>query len=132
MVATRRGRVREIEGTNAEEVLRVHREVERLARERMSGPWRSGMFYLLAAITVVGVVTIATWVVSPWLLPLVMVGCLLVISVVGVLQLRQDDRLSERGFVELMRMALSNLPAVLRRDKAAVARASGDRGSDVS
>lgn len=58
-----------------------------------------------------------------WALPIVVVGVALVVSIVGVLQLRQDDRLSEIGFVRLMGDTLKLLPLAFgRRER----EASGD------
>lgn len=36
-------------------------------------------------------------------------------SVIGALQLRQDDRLSEKGFGELMRLAIGSLRLLVKR-----------------
>jgi predicted benzoate:H+ symporter BenE len=45
-----------------------------------------------------------------WAVPMVAVGGLLGASVLGALQLRHDEKLSERGFLRLMLVAVRKLP----------------------
>jgi hypothetical protein len=49
-------------------------------------------------------------VLSVWVLPVVIVGGLLLVTVVGAFQLRHDAKLSEKGFVSLMALTLKQLP----------------------
>jgi hypothetical protein len=49
-----------------------------------------------------------------WVLPVIVVGGLFGVSVVGAFQLRQDNRLSEQGFLRLMIAALGKLPLAIR------------------
>ena len=52
----------------------------------------------------------------PWyVLPIVIIGGLLAIAVVGALQLRQDERLSQRNFLKLMIETFKRLP-LLKQD----------------
>lgn len=90
-----------------------HRESER-ARYQLRGPWVSGSFYLLALVALLSVLLVAGAVLPIWVIPLVIIGGLVGVSAVGALQLRQDERLSEKGFVELMRMTLAKLPLLMR------------------
>jgi hypothetical protein len=64
---------------------------------------------VISALLVVGSV------VPLWALPVVVVGGLLGVSVVGAMQLRHDDRISERGFLRLMTTVIGKLPSLLRR-----------------
>jgi hypothetical protein len=57
-------------------------------------------------------------VLAAWALPLVIVGAVLLVSVVGALQMRQDDRLSERGFLRLMADVVRRLPLLLAQRRA--------------
>jgi len=108
-----RGRVREISGSNVEDVLRVHHKVATSAQRPLS-PWASGSFYLVALVIITIIFLAVGRLVSVWLIPVVLVAGLLGFTVVGAFQLRQDDRLSERNFVSLMRLALSTTPALLK------------------
>lgn len=83
--------------------------------KELRSPWASGLFYLVAALLVLAALAAITNVISPWLLPLIVIGGVIFLSVIGLLQLRQDDRLSEKGFGELMRVAIGSLPLLLKR-----------------
>ncbi|MEV6241200.1 zinc ribbon domain-containing protein [Lentzea sp. NPDC051838] len=108
-----RGRVSRIAG-RPDDVLRVYQEVQRREAERRS-PWLTGSFYLVLFVIVIAALLVVGKVASAWVLPIVVVGGLLAVAVVGALQLRHDDKLSERGFLRLMITALGKLPALLRR-----------------
>ncbi|MFB7668576.1 hypothetical protein ACFC1R_32425 [Kitasatospora sp. NPDC056138] len=80
-------------------------------------PWASGSFYLACVTVVVGLLLVAGSVLPAWTLPVVIVGAVITVAAIGALQLRHDDRLSERGFLGLMGDTLRHLPkaAVPRR-----------------
>lgn len=83
-------------------------DAERAARElRKAGPWVSGLFYLLAGVVLVGVVLAVVSTVPAWAVPVTLLGALLLLAVVGALQLRHDEKLGEKSFLALMRLALS-------------------------
>jgi hypothetical protein len=48
-----------------------------------------------------------------WTIPVIAVCSLLGVTVIGALQLRHDNRLSERGFLQLMMKTAGRLPGVL-------------------
>ncbi|MEY2563641.1 MAG: hypothetical protein QOH88_1834 [Verrucomicrobiota bacterium] len=77
---------------------------------RASNPWISGSFYLLLLVVVFAVLLAASRILSPWWLPLLILGGLLLISVVGALQLRNDDRLTDASFVKLIQLAFKQIP----------------------
>jgi hypothetical protein len=79
---------------------------------RHVSPWVSGSFYLLALLLVLATLAVIANVVPIWILPAVIVGGLLGLSLIGTLQLRQDRRLSEEGFLRLMWLTLRQLPLV--------------------
>jgi hypothetical protein len=111
-----------VQGANADEVaavtralsidLAAHREAARLR-----SPWFSGLFYLTLLVVVVALLLVAGRVLALWAFPLVAAAAALLVAVVGALQLRQDDRLSERGFLRLMADVLHRLPLLLARGK---------------
>ncbi|GAA2160839.1 hypothetical protein GCM10009727_74370 [Actinomadura napierensis] len=49
-----------------------------------------------------------------WLLP-VLAAAILGLVLVGALQLRHDGRLSEKNFLELIKIAIMQVPTLLRR-----------------
>lgn len=112
----KRGRVRGIRGTDVEDVLRAYREVASAGYGSAAvpkSPWRTGSFYLTLFVVVIGALYLVGHFLPAWVVPLVVVGCLFMVPVVGALQLRQDDRLSERGFVRLITATITKLPASL-------------------
>lgn len=81
----------------------------------MRSPWFSGLFYLTATVVIVVLLLVVSRTAPWWAFPVVVVGGVLLVSIVGAFQMRQDDRLSERGFVRLMGDALRRLPLVIAR-----------------
>ncbi|MCU0502561.1 MAG: hypothetical protein MUC51_12505 [Anaerolineae bacterium] len=82
------------------------------------GPWLSGSFYLVAMLVIGALVVIAARLVHPAALPVVILGAVLAVSVVGILQLVQDGKLSERTFASLLGYVLRSIAwftAKLRR-----------------
>jgi internalin A len=75
-----------------------------------SNPWISGSFYLFALVVILAVLMVAGNVLSPWWLPVTILGGLLLVTVVGALQLRNDDKLTDRRFIQLMRLAFHQIP----------------------
>ncbi|MEH2302830.1 MAG: hypothetical protein V7K88_28610 [Nostoc sp.] len=77
-------------------------------------PWayRNGMFYLLVFAIVFNTVGIFAGILPIYSLALVIIGTVLFIVIIGVLQLRGDDRLSEKSFVVLTKMVLEQLPLI--------------------
>ena len=121
----------EVQGTHADEVQSVAtalagQEAERRARQeeleaerraaarKLAGPWSSGLFYLLAAVVLVGVVLAVAVLAAVWAVPLIIIGAIVLLSIVGALQLRQDDKLSEKGFLALMKLSLSQIKVLAR------------------
>ena len=88
---------------------------QRREEARLRSPWFSGLFYLTAAVVIVALLLVVSRMAPWWAFPVVVVGAVLLLSVVGAFQMRQDDRLSERGFVRLMGDVLRRLPLVIAR-----------------
>lgn len=119
--ATRRG-VTEIKvwGENANEVQAVIRQLAaddaaRREAARLRSPWFSGLFYLMVAVVIISLLLVVGRLSPWWAFPLVVLGTVLLVAVVGALQMRQDDHLTERGFLRLMGDVLRRLPLVVPR-----------------
>lgn len=79
-------------------------------------PWISGSFYL-AAMVVIGTLFLVVANTVPFLaLPVVIVGAMLAVSLVGAFQLRQDKNLSEKNFIALMLLTFKQLPFVRKEN----------------
>jgi hypothetical protein len=97
----------QVEGANADDVVKVVRELER-QRLANRGPWRAGLFYLLCLAVVTTVFLVASNLAPIWALPMVLAAAIIGVVVLGALQQRQDGRLTERGFVSVVGAALRN------------------------
>jgi DNA repair exonuclease SbcCD ATPase subunit len=73
-------------------------------------PWKTGSFYLFAAVIVIILLAVVS-VNLPWYaVPIVFIGGLLLLAVIGALQLRNDESLSEENFLKLMIETFRRLP----------------------
>ncbi|HYH79446.1 MAG TPA: hypothetical protein VEX86_06605 [Longimicrobium sp.] len=79
-----------------------------------NNPWLSGSFYLTAATVIIALLAGVSRVISPWVIPAVLVGGILMLSVVGAMQLKNDRQLSDAGFLTLMGEALKRLPLLAK------------------
>lgn len=103
------------QGLAADAAIRREEATKRRDAARLRSPWFSGLFYLTAVVVIVSLLLVVSRVAPWWAFPVVVVGGVLLVSVVGAFQMRQDDRLSERGFVRLMGNVLRRLPLVIAR-----------------
>jgi hypothetical protein len=122
IVITPKSTIVKVEGADADDVEQVaarlaaeHGDAARRADAQVRGPWATGSFYLAVIVVLVAALLAAARVVPMWAVPVIVVGALLGTVVVGALQLRQDDRLKQEGFLELMRLTLARLPLLVGR-----------------
>ena len=73
-------------------------------------PWVSGSFYLAVAVVLLTLLLVISRTVPWWAFPLVILGGLIGVTVIGAFQLRQDRALSEEGFLSLMLATLRQFP----------------------
>lgn len=79
-----------------------------------ANPWIAGTFYLFAVLVLLVLIAVLSSQVSWVLLPVILIGSTLILGVVGAFQLRNDDKLSESNFVQLVVETYKRLP-LLRR-----------------
>jgi len=77
-------------------------------------PWVSGGFYLVTFVVIVVGLAVIAKSISGWILPMIIIGGLIALSVIGAFDLRRSDLLSERNFLQLMTISFRQLP-LLRR-----------------
>lgn len=75
-----------------------------------NNPWISGSFYLFSAILILAILAAICKVLSVWALPLLILGGLLLITVIGAFQMLNDSRLSEKNFLTLMKLSFQQIP----------------------
>ena len=77
---------------------------------RNNNPWISGTFYLFVAIIVITGLAVLSNMLSWYALPIVIIGGILLIGIIGALQLKNDDKISDENFVNLMIATYKKLP----------------------
>ena len=82
-----------------------------------NNPWISGSFYLfVAAVAITGLAVVSNTV--HWtLLPIIIIGGILLVGIIGAFQLRNDDKLKEEGFLKLIGETYKRLPLLTRSNK---------------
>jgi len=81
-----------------------------------NNPWISGSFYLFIAVIVVTGLAVLSNTIHWALLPVVLIGSILIIMTIGILQLRNDDKISDKSFQSLVIETYKHLP-LLKRNK---------------
>lgn len=114
--ATVEGAFTEIEGRSSTEILSEVASTTKVSPSR-NNVWVNGSFYLVAVLVIFAGIGILANLVAPIVLPVAVVGGVLLVSIIGALQLRNDERLSDASFLELMGVALSRLPSLERSDQ---------------
>jgi len=88
----------------------------RMPPHKPNNPWVSGSFYLFVVL-VAGSGLLASAKILPLVaLPIIVVGAVVALAIVGAFQLRNDDRLKEESFLKLMAISFKYLPILRRRD----------------
>jgi small GTP-binding protein len=83
-----------------------------------NNPWLSGSFFLVSFVVVIATIVIAIVVLNQYgiswttgaVIPIVLIGGLLTIGIVGANQLKNDERLSDESYVKLMIESYKRLP----------------------
>ena len=86
--------------------------MEKLGQQTASNiarsPWVSGSFYLAVIVTLIALFLVVAKTVNFVVLPIVIIGGLLAVSLLGAFQLRQDNNLSEKNFIVNIGVRLHN------------------------
>lgn len=111
----------EVYGNKSENVQKVAQSLMETVSDNPNAtaqntPWISGSFYLAAMVILVVLFLIVAKSVSLSVLPIVIVGSLISVSLIGAFQLRQDNSLSEKNFLSLMFLTFRQLPFIRRQN----------------
>jgi hypothetical protein len=79
--------------------------------------WANGSFYLFAFVVVIVAVGMLAKTVPAYVLPIVLIAGVLFVPLIGALQLRNDERLAQKPFLELMKLVVGQLPLIRRMSK---------------
>jgi GTPase SAR1 family protein len=99
------------------------KSIEKRAVEKKEGQveftsaWANGLFYLFTfAFVLAGLGFLVRSI--PWYtLPITLVSGILFVILIGTFQLHQDDRLTDKSFIELLKMVIKQLPLIGRLAK---------------
>ena len=81
-----------------------------------NNPWLSGSFYLFAFVAIIGSILVVAQVLPFYTFPIVIIGSILAFSVVVAFQLRNDEKLSDKSFLQLMGMSFNQIPFLKNTD----------------
>jgi hypothetical protein len=84
--------------------------------KKNNNPWISGSFYLVVAITAMTGLAVISKTVHWSLFPIIIIGGIFLIGVVGAFQLKNDDKLKDESFLKLMTETYKRLP-LLKQSK---------------
>ena len=90
------------------------------APKPVKSAWANGLFYLFVFVVVIASLGFLANSVTPSALIVIIIAGILFIPLIGALQLRQDEQLSQKNFLELMRLVIAQLPLIgklFSRDK---------------
>lgn len=77
---------------------------------KKNNPWVSGSFYLIVVIIVLSGLGVLSKTVVWYLFPIVLIAGILIVGLVGILQLKNDDRISDTSFASLIKETYRRLP----------------------
>lgn len=84
---------------------------------RKNNAWSNGSFYLVSIIIIGGLIILVSFFVPLFILPIAIISGILILSVIGALQLRNDDLLKEETFLKLMIEVFKRLPLLKNQNK---------------
>lgn len=92
---------------------------EPIQKMKQNNPWISGSFYLVLAVVLLAVLATIAKLIHWALLPIIFIGGILLVISIGVLQLRNDDRISDKSFSSLLKQVINQLPLlkILKKPK---------------
>lgn len=76
---------------------------------KKNNPWQSGSFYLFAFLFIFGAIVLTAVYLPIYALPITIIAAIIAISVIGAFQLKNDDKLSSKSFIDLMKLSLKQL-----------------------
>lgn len=107
-----------VHGASADEVEKVSRALFAKApetRPKKQFPLVSGIFFLIMFVVIFGAILTAARLLPIYVFPIVLIAGILTFSVVGAFILKQDENLSEKGFLDLMKLSFQYLPLLRKR-----------------
>jgi len=86
--------------------------IMRTKESRSKSAWANGSFYIFLFLVVFITIAVIAGSLPIYVLPLVLISGIIIVPLIGALQLRQDDRLSDKSFIELVKITMGQLPLI--------------------
>jgi internalin A len=90
----------------------VEKKGEEKDRPVIRSAWANGSFFLFTFLVVITALGVLARTVPIYALPIILIAGGIFVPIIGAFQLKQDDQLSEKSFMELMKMAIGQLPLI--------------------
>lgn len=84
--------------------------------KKNNNPWRSGCFFLFVVVIIIGVLGFLSIVVHWINLPIIIIGSILFVGLIGAFQLKNDDKITDKSFISLIKEIYKRLP-LLNKNK---------------
>jgi archaellum biogenesis protein FlaJ (TadC family) len=84
---------------------------------KKNNPWISGSFYLVVAVVIIASLGVLSNIVYWSVFPIIIVAGILVIALVGILQLKNDEKISDKSFTSLIKETYKRLPLIGKHKK---------------
>jgi internalin A len=88
--------------------------------------WANGSFYLFASAVILGGLAVIGRTIPIYVLPLLLIAALLFVPLIGVLQLKQDARIGDKPFLDILKLVIRQLPLLRNTGPANSQRVAGD------
>lgn len=85
---------------------------------KMNNPWISGAFYLFVAFVIIAGLAVVSKMANWLVFPLIIIGGILLIGLIGILQLRNDDQITDKSFLSLITETYKRQPLLRQKDTA--------------
>ncbi|MCE1189749.1 MAG: hypothetical protein LWX56_11490 [Ignavibacteria bacterium] len=86
-------------------------------KEKAYNPWLTGSFYILLFLIIMATLLTANSIIAWYMWPVVIISLLLIFSTIGAFQLRADEKLQEKNFLQLMGLTFKYIPLLRARGK---------------
>lgn len=94
------------------DIIDAKKEIKKDPPIRNKSAWANGSFYLFTFLVIIVSLGVLAKSVPFYTLALIIIAGVLFIPIIGALQLRQDNRLREKTFMELIRLVINQLPLI--------------------
>lgn len=85
-------------------------------KKKNNNPWSSGSFFLVVVVIIIFVLGVLSIFVHWINLPIIIIGSILLVGLIGSFQLKNDDKITDKSFISLIKEIYKRLP-LLNKNK---------------